>query len=101
MIRHIVMFRFKEEAMGKSKKENVEATRAMLDALPAKIPQIVESRTYIGAEGMNPENADLLLVSDFATREDLEAYIVHPDHKAVGAFMRPRRESRAAIDLIV
>ena len=35
MIRHIVMFRFKEEAMGKSKKENVEATRAMLDALPA------------------------------------------------------------------
>lgn len=101
MIRHIVMFRFKEEADGKSRKENVLATKAMLDALPAKIPQILSSQTYINAEGANPENADLILISEFESQETLEEYLVHPDHKAVGAFMRPLRESRTGIDLSV
>lgn len=101
MIRHIVMFKFKEEAEGKTKKENVLATKAMLEALPAKIPQILASTVEIGAEGANPENADLILISDFESFETLNQYIVHPDHKAVGAFMRPLRESRAAIDFTV
>lgn len=101
MIRHIVMFKFKEEAEGKTKQENVLATKAMLEALPAKIPQILSSTVAIGAEGANPENADLILISDFESFETLNQYIVHPDHKAVGAFMRPLRESRAAVDFIV
>lgn len=101
MIRHIVLFKFKEEAEGKNKAENVAATRAMLDALPAKIDLILESHTYVNGDGTNPANADLMLVSDFASLETLEAYIVHPDHKAVGAFMAPLRESRMAIDLTV
>ena len=101
MIRHIVLFKFKEEAEGKTKKENVLATKKMLDALPAKIDLIRESRTFVGTDGINGENADLILISDFDSKEDLAAYIVHPDHQAVGAFMRPLRESRAAIDLTV
>lgn len=101
MIRHVVMFKFKEEADGKSKMENVLATRAMLEALPAKIPQILASEVHVGADGANPENCDLLLISDFESLETLREYIVHPDHKAVGAFMRPLRESRAGFDFIV
>ncbi len=99
MIRHIVMFRFKEEAEGKTKAENVLATKEMLEALPAKIPQIKSSSVLLNTEGANPENADLILISDFDSLEDLDTYIVHPDHKAVGAFMRPLRESRAGIDI--
>ena len=99
MIRHIVMFKFKEEAEGKSKMENVLATKAMLDALPAKIPQILSSQVTVGAADADPTNADLILISDFQSLETLREYIVHPDHKAVGAFMRPLRESRACIDL--
>ncbi len=98
MIRHIVMFKFKEEAEGKTKTENVLATKAMLDALPAKIPQILASEVRVGCEGANPENCDLVLISDFESLESLAEYIVHPDHKAVGAFMRPLRESRACVD---
>lgn len=99
MIRHIVMFRFKEEAEGRSKKENVLATKEMLEALPAKIPQIKSSSVLLNTEGANPENADLILISDFDSLESLNEYIVHPDHKAVGAFMGPLRESRAGIDI--
>ena len=101
MIRHVVMFKFKEEAEGKSRAENVAATKAMLDALPDKIPQILASRTFVNTEGANPENADLVLISDFASLETLAEYIVHPDHKAVGTFMRPLRLSRSAIDFTV
>lgn len=101
MIRHVVMFRFLEEAQGRSRRENVLATRAMLDALPAKIPQILHSETHIGDEGAAEGNCHLLLISDFADERALEEYLVHPDHKAVGAFMRPLRESRAAIDFTV
>ncbi len=101
MIRHVVMFKFKEEADGKSKKENVLATKEMLEALPAKIPQILSSQVMIGCEGAKSENADLILVSDFESLDTLNEYLVHPDHKAVGAFMRPLRESRAGIDFTV
>ncbi|MBR3837128.1 MAG: Dabb family protein [Clostridia bacterium] len=99
MIRHIVLFKFKEEAEGKTRAENVAATRAMLEALPAKIDLILESHTFVGTDGINEANADLILVSDFESPEALAEYIVHPDHRAVGAFMGPLRESRMAIDL--
>ena len=98
MIRHIVLFRFKDQAEGRTKEENVAKTRAMLDALPEKIDWIRRTETRVNTDGASPENADLILISDFDSLEDLERYQVHPDHKAVGAFMRPLRESRAAID---
>ena len=98
MIRHIVMFQFKEEAEGRTKAENVAITKNMLDALPEKIPQILSSETHINDKCANDTNYDLLLISDFASFEDLNTYIVHPDHKDVGAFMRPVRLSRSCID---
>lgn len=101
MIRHIVLFRFKEEADGRNKEENVAMTKKMLDALPQKIQWIRHTETYINTPGSNAENADLILISDFDSLEEMEKYLVHPDHKAVGAFMRPLRESRASIDLTV
>ena len=70
MIRHIVLFKFSEEADGKSKRENVLATKAMLDALPAKIDLIRHSETFVGADGSAAGNADLLLISDFDSFDD-------------------------------
>lgn len=99
MIRHIVMFQFKEEAEGRTKAENVQITKNMLDALPAKIPQIRSSSTAINAFYADQTNYDLLLISDFDSFDDLQTYLVHPDHKAVGAFMRPVRLSRSCIDI--
>lgn len=94
MIRHIVCFRFKEE----KREENVAKTKQMLDALPEKIDEILHSETYIDA-GVKAENYDLILISDFSDHEALERYIVHPDHKAVGAFMAPLREARCCVDI--
>lgn len=98
MIRHIVMFQFKSEADGRSREENVLMTKAMLEALPEKIDWIRYSAVQINAAGADATNYDLVLISDFDSLEDLARYQTHPDHVAVGAFMRPLRLSRACVD---
>lgn len=98
MIRHIVMFKFKEEAEGRTKAENIAITKAMLDALPEKIDLIRASTVKTNSPDADQSNYDLCLISDFDTWEDLAAYIIHPDHKAVGAFMRPVRLDHSCVD---
>ncbi|MBR7095701.1 MAG: Dabb family protein [Clostridia bacterium] len=98
MIRHVVMFKFLPEADGRTKTENVAMTAERLRALPATIPEILHSEVHIGAPEAADTNCDLLLISDFESFETLASYLCHPDHKAIGAFMRPLRESRAAVD---
>lgn len=98
MIRHVVMFKFKEEAEGRPKAENVRLTADMLNALQGVVPTLKASSVYTGSPLADGSNFDLLLVSDFDSFEDLNAYIVHPRHKAVGEFMKPLRESRACVD---
>ncbi len=101
MVRHVVMFKFLPEAEGRSKDENVAMTAERLRALPALIPEILHSEVHIGATAQADTNCDLLLISDFESFEALNTYIQHPDHKAIGAFMRPLRESRAAVDFLL
>ena len=98
MIRHVCMFKFKEDAQGRSKAENVAITKNMLDLLPEKIEYILSSQTYVGDSCQKSDNYDLILISDFDSLETLEKYKIHPDHVAVGDFMRPVRISRTCID---
>ena len=42
MIKHIVMWKFKDEAEGLTKTENIQKVKSMLEALPQKIDFIRE-----------------------------------------------------------
>ena len=92
------MFKFLDSAEGRSKKENVEITANMLNDLQGKIPQLLKSEVKINSDSASPDNYDLILIADYNSWEDLNAYIVHPLHKAVGEFMKGVRESRACVD---
>ncbi|MBQ7336273.1 MAG: Dabb family protein [Clostridia bacterium] len=98
MIRHVCMFEFLDEAQGRTRAENVAITKAMLEALPEKIEWIRASTVSLNAKDAPEGNWDLILMSDFDSFEDLERYRVHPDHVAVGQFMRPVRRARACVD---
>lgn len=98
MIRHVVMFKFKDEAEGRTKAENLALTKAMLEKLPAVIPQIRYQQVALNAADADQTNYDLSLICDFDSFDDLHTYIVHPDHQAVGTFMRPLRTDRACVD---
>ena len=97
MIRHVVMWKFKESAEGKTRRENMELVRERLLALPALISQI--RRLEVGFDTRGTDSSyDVMLLTEFDSMEDLEAYIVHPDHQAVGPVVRSVTEARAVVD---
>lgn len=100
MIQHIVMFKFKESANGKTKAENLREARERMLALKEQIPQIRGMEVRFAAEGSAPANYDYILVSQFDSMEDLSIYQKHPAHVAFGKFVTELREpdGRACMD---
>ena len=90
MIRHIVMWKFRPG----TEKEQEQFLTGLRD-LQGVIPQLVRSEV---ARNVAPGNYDAVLVSEFRSLEDLEAYKNDPWHKAVSALCKSIREDRAAVD---
>lgn len=103
MIQHIVMFKFKETAHGKTKAENLKEAKARMMALKDQIPEIVEMDVFFGAPGSAPANYDYILVSKFRDMEELDRYQKHPAHVAFGQFVKELREpdGRVCIDYLL
>lgn len=97
MIKHIVMWKFKDYAEGATKEENIAKVKAMLEQLPSKIDFIREMKVEIN---VNPKQGmyDAVLLSSFDTLEDVNAYRVHPEHKKISSFVSLIREDRASVD---
>ncbi len=100
MLKHIVLFKFKDTANGKTKAENLEAARARMLALKEEIPEIVDLEVHFGAPGSAPGNYDYILVSTFRNMEEMLRYQNHPSHVAFGQFVKELREpdGRVSID---
>jgi hypothetical protein len=98
MVKHIVMWRFKEEAEGKTKAENIAIVKEELLALKGKIPQITDD-FEVGINFTETDTAyDAVLVSSFKSREDLLAYRNDPRHKAAAAYNKKVRSERVVVD---
>lgn len=97
MIRHVVMFKF-SDGDGVSAREIALKAKNMLDGLPAKISWIVNSTVGINSADAAADNYDLALTVDFTSLDDLRRYAVHPDHVAVGEFMKPYKIARTCVD---
>ena len=83
MIRHIVMFKFSEEAEGKAKDENLLIVKEMLCKLENKISEIKYLEVGINSKEAPDSNFDLVLINDFNNMTDLDIYQNHPDHQEV------------------
>ncbi|HVW31613.1 MAG TPA: Dabb family protein [Acidimicrobiia bacterium] len=93
MIRHVVMFNFRDGTTGDQK----EAVRTALRALPEAIPEI---RAYrFGADlGLRDDNFDFVVTADFDDVDGFVVYRDHPDHqKAVAEHIAPIVTARAAV----
>ena len=99
MIKHIVMWTLKDQAEGRSKAENLALMKSMLEGLPAKIPGLaVELEAVTGGIFESVPPTDIALYSTFASKEDLKAYAVHPEHMKVVAFIKSVAAERRVID---
>lgn len=91
MIKHIVMWKFKE-----NEEENMKKFLDGLVSLKDEIEVIKKLEVGINT---NPANYfDAVLVSEFETMEDLETYKKDPRHVKVSALCKEIRTAREAID---
>ena len=90
MLKHIVMWKFKPGT--EAEQENV---RTGLRGLYGVIPQIREQEVCVNR---GPGDYDAVLVSVFASMEDLEAYKADSRHVAVSSLCKAIRTDRVAVD---
>ncbi len=97
MIKHIVMWKFKDFAEGLTREENVIKVKNMLEALPEKIDFIREMQVQIN---VNPKEGmyDAVLISSFDSLEDVGRYRVHPEHVKISSYVALIKENRASVD---
>ena len=97
MLKHIVLWKFKEEAEGQSAAANISVVKQKLENLNGKIPEIlsiqVRANTYPFAG-----NYDAVLIAEFESEEALKTYQANPLHEEAAAFVKKVTEVRAAVD---
>ena len=97
MIKHIVVWKLKENAHGNTKDENAQQIKEKLEALNGKIEGLIKME--VGFDFSKTEtSADIVLYSEFETKEDLDNYQVHPLHKAIMPFVGEARSERRMVD---
>lgn len=97
MIRHVVMWKLKESAEGKTKAENIMWIREHLFALCSVIPEIKKMEIGTDITGSD-RSMDLMLLTEFESVETLNIYAVHPEHVKVATYVRKVADTRAVLD---
>ena len=97
MIKHIVMWKLKEEAEGGTAAENALKMKGMLEALAGKIDVLSKIEVGIDVFASAPE-CDVVLYSEFDSRADLDAYQVHAEHQACVSFIKNVVAERRVVD---
>ncbi|GBU24236.1 hypothetical protein R83H12_00864 [Fibrobacteria bacterium R8-3-H12] len=98
MIKHLVLWKMKPMAEGRTGKENAEILVQRLNALKSVIPCIVSIEAGINYRDL-PSAYDVGLHTAFKTKEDLETYQNHPAHVQVAEWTKSGiTEARAMAD---
>lgn len=95
VLRHVVLFKFKDSAS----QNDIATVEKAFAALANKIELIkdFEWGTNNSPEGLDQGLTHCFLVT-FASEEDRDAYLVHPDHKAFVTILRPHLDKATVVD---
>jgi len=87
MIKHLVLWKMKPEAEGRTGKENAKILVDRLKALKSVIDCVVSLEVGLNYRDL-PSSYDVGLCTTFKTKEDLETYQNHPAHVPVAKWSR-------------
>jgi hypothetical protein len=94
------MFKLKERAEGSDRPTNIKALQEKLEALPAQIKEI--KFFEVGINSIETGVAyDMVLVSEFESKEALFSYQKHPEHVLVANFVGKVCQSRVVVDYVL
>ncbi len=96
MIKHIVMWKLKDEAHGNNKATNAGLVKEKLEALSGKIDGLL--KIEVGIDFLGGGNFDVVLYSELSSKDALDTYQNHPLHQAVLPFIREAVMDRKAVD---
>jgi len=97
MVKHVVMWNFKDEVKEEEKEARKKEMKAGLESLKGKVPGLLEV-SYIDKPLVSSTH-DMALVTLHETKEDLAVYSGHPEHvKIADTYVRPFTKDRACLD---
>lgn len=97
MLRHVVMWRFQDEALGLVKPALLDRAKALLLSCAEVVPGIRVFEVALATPGMDC-SADLVLHMVLDDEAALLAYQQHPDHVAIKPFMKAAVQERRCMD---
>ena len=97
MIKHIVMWKLKEFAEGADRATNAARMKEKLDACASLSAGTLKFEVVLAQPGLEA-TYDVILYSEFTSREALAEYASHPTHKAVIPFIGAVRDERQCMD---
>ena len=101
MIKHIVLWKLKDVAEGKTKAENAETMKKLLEDLPSKIKELNSAEVGLNIiKGDSEAICDVVLTVSCETKEDLQTYANHPDHQKVVSFIKKVVSERRVTDYV-
>lgn len=101
MIRHVVMWKLKDEAEGASKEKNAEKMKLILEGLKINIEEIKNVEVGVNITEDDDETGtphDVVLISDFETELDYTMYTRNEHHKKAVKFIDSVIEERHFVD---
>ena len=96
MVKHIVLFKLKDEVPEAEKLVVMNKFKEAIEALPAVIPVI--RKIEVGLNTNPGETWHIALYSEFDNLDDVKFYATHPEHVAAGKILAETKESRACVD---
>ena len=97
MVRHVVMWRFKSEAEGQNKEENIQYVKSELEKLPSVIDSILTLDVGLNIKD-NSSRYEMVLISTHQSKEMLDHYRGHPDHSKIAGYIGKVTEERFLVD---
>ena len=100
ILKHVVMWRFLDEAEGRTKEENMRYCAERLRSLVGVAPTLRALR--IGEDELrSPASYDMALICDFVNLEGMLAYRDFPQHKEISAYIGKVTSARVVSDFFV
>ncbi len=97
MIKHIVVWKLSGTEGDPCRQANAIKIRKILEELNGRISGMV--RLEVGFDfSKTPSSGDIVLYSEFVSREALAGYQTHPDHLAAATFVKAVTCDRRLID---
>lgn len=98
MIRHIVMWKLKDEAEGASKEKNAQKLKLILEGLRTNIEEISAVEVGIQTNPEGDEALDVVLICDFETELDFQMYTRNAHHQKAISFIETVADERFYVD---